>query len=428
MIVPQPAPSRRSPRPFRGRTWLAALLSLLVLVLWSRFAEPATSGAVTVEQIPSPRPAGWTVDLTGTLPAPLQAEIDRIAGAMREQGRGELAVVVIGSTGGAPHRDFATRLANTWGVGSAERNDGVLILAALDDRAVEIVLGLGLDDPAEIRTSQEIVDGEMIPRFRAGDPAGAVRAGAEAVARRLFDAALPADLGGGEAAAPQPVPAEAPPGWQGIEAVPDVPGQAAPDGLLSAVEALPPAAASSSFADLPVPLVIGLPVLAILGAVAFAVGRPRRCPRCKTRMRRLGEAEDDPHLNASEKLEEDLGSVDHRVWICPGCNEIARSSWQRLFSGYGKCPQCDVRAFARSETVEQAATYDHGGTVRIDGACRHCHHRTSTTQSTPRLQRPDDNRPSMGGRSFSSSSSGSSSRGSGFGGGRSGGSGGGGKW
>lgn len=96
--------------------------SLLVLVLGSAFAAPAASGAVTVEQIPSPRPAGWTVDLTGTLPAALQAEIDRIAGAVREQGRGELAVVVIGSTGGVPHRDFAARLANAWGVGSAERD------------------------------------------------------------------------------------------------------------------------------------------------------------------------------------------------------------------------------------------------------------------------------------------------------------------
>lgn len=41
------------------------------------------------------------------------------------------------------------------------------------------------------------------------------------------------------------------------------------------------------------PLVIGLPVLLILGAVAYAVSLPGRYSRCKTRMRRLGEAEDD---------------------------------------------------------------------------------------------------------------------------------------
>ncbi|HYH46258.1 MAG TPA: TPM domain-containing protein [Thermoanaerobaculia bacterium] len=196
MIIPQPPPLRpgpswlRSPCRFRGRTWPAALLALLVLLLWSRFAEPASPRTVTVEQIPKPPAGAWTVDVTGTLPAAVRAEIDRIARAVREQGRGELAVVVIGSTGGTPHRSFATLLANVWGVGSAERDDGVLILAALDDRAIEIVLGLGLDSPAEIQISREIVDREMIPRFRAGDPAGGIRAGAEAVARRLFKADL----------------------------------------------------------------------------------------------------------------------------------------------------------------------------------------------------------------------------------------------
>lgn len=450
MIIPQSPPSPSGPRRFRSRTWLAALLSLLVLLLWSRFAEPATPGTVTVEQIPRPPAGSWTVDLTGTLPAAERAEIDRIARAVREQGRGELAVVVIGSTGGTPHRDFATLLANVWGVGSAERDDGVLILAALDDRAIEIVLGLGLDSPAEIQISQEIVDREMIPRFRAGDPAGGIRAGAEAVARRLFKAALPADLGvkaidGSAAAEAVPVPA--------APAAPAAPDSAAPPGLLSAVEALPPAASSSSsFADLPLPLVIGLPVLLVFGAVAVAIGLPRRCPRCQTRMRRLREAEDDAHLNADEKLEEELESVDHRVWICPGCNEIARSSWPRLFSSYGKCPHCDVRAFARRETVEQVATYDQGGTVRIEGSCRHCDHRTSTTRATPRLHRPDDDAdrrsslpaaawaasssssPSSSASSASSTSSSSpagsssSSSGSGFSGGSSGGAGGGGKW
>lgn len=183
-------PARRKSRLFAGPACLAALF-LFLLALGGCRPESAAR-PITVEQIPKPRPGSWTVDLTGTLPESTRSEIDRIAQAVRDQKRGELAVVVIGSTGGAPHRDFATRLANLWGVGSAERDDGILILAALDDRAVEIVLGLGLDSPAEVQTSQEIVDREMTPRFRAGDPEGALRAGAEACARRLFGATLPA--------------------------------------------------------------------------------------------------------------------------------------------------------------------------------------------------------------------------------------------
>ena len=47
-------------------------LILLPLLL----AAPA--GAVTVEGVPTPRPAGWTVDLTGTLRAEDVQALDRL--------------------------------------------------------------------------------------------------------------------------------------------------------------------------------------------------------------------------------------------------------------------------------------------------------------------------------------------------------------
>jgi hypothetical protein len=40
---------------------------------------------------------------------------------------------------------FATNLFNAWGIGDAERNDGVLLLVARDDRLVRIELGAGYD-------------------------------------------------------------------------------------------------------------------------------------------------------------------------------------------------------------------------------------------------------------------------------------------
>ena len=87
-------------------------------------------------------------------------------------------VVVVPTTAGEPHRRFATELFNRWQLGNAARNDGLLLFVALGDRKSEIILGDGLDTPATRASAQRIMDGTMIPHFRAGRPARAILDGA----------------------------------------------------------------------------------------------------------------------------------------------------------------------------------------------------------------------------------------------------------
>ncbi len=161
----------------RSRT-IAALLLFL-------FAA-ASAHPITVEDIPTPRPAGWSVDRTGRIPPATLKEIDRLGDEVKAKTGAELAVVVVGSLQGAASRDFAVRLFNTWGIGDPARNNGVLIFAALDDHKAEVVLGSGIDNAETRRTSDEIMQSEMVPRFRAGDPAAAVLIGAKEHARRVL--------------------------------------------------------------------------------------------------------------------------------------------------------------------------------------------------------------------------------------------------
>lgn len=161
---------------------LPAILSLSSLSL---LLAALPGHAVTIEQIPSPRP-GWTVDLTGSLtPETIQA-LNRLGDEVKRQTRGEMAVVVVGTIDGADPHEFATRLANTWGIGDRDLDNGLLLFAALDDHAAEIVLGTGIDRPETRKACEEIMQGEMVPRFRAGDPSGALLHGATAAARRIF--------------------------------------------------------------------------------------------------------------------------------------------------------------------------------------------------------------------------------------------------
>src|SRR5262245_9633897 len=75
---------------------------------------------------------------------------------------------------------YATNLYNEWGIGNRGSNRGVLILVSVRDRKLRIATGAGLgnmDGPA-----RQVIDGTMVPRFRAGDMSGGIAAGVEAVA------------------------------------------------------------------------------------------------------------------------------------------------------------------------------------------------------------------------------------------------------
>ena len=206
-----------------SRFVLALLLGLVACT------ARATAGEITLEEIPTPRPGGWTVDLTGTLPPERLAELNQLGDQIKEKTGAEMAVVVVSSTGGVDAHEFATRLFNAWGIGERGKENGLLVFAALADHKAEIVLGRGLDGETGRRESEAVMQGEMVPRFRAGNPAGAVVLGALACARRILHVS-PISNGlestpettFSPAPAPQPQPEPAPSAQTSYQAPDDV--------------------------------------------------------------------------------------------------------------------------------------------------------------------------------------------------------------
>lgn len=416
--------------------------SCLVLSLLLSLSLASTARAVTVEQIPSPRPAGWTVDLTGTLSPERLTELDRLGDEVKSKTGAEMAVVVVSSTDGVDAQAFATRLFNTWGIGQRGKGDGLLVFAALADHRAEIVLGRGLDDERNRRESATVMQENIIPRFRAGDPAGAVVQGALGCARRLLGVS---PLLGEVETIPEvssssaPIQAPAPPSLPQPEPFPYVPPPTPPQA--------PAYVYKASSDGIGVPGLIGMGILgSLLLVVGLFVIRDPRCPKCKEKMTQLDEQADDAYLQPSEKVEERIGSVDYQIWVCPACGERKKRRGSAFFSRYQTCPECGAKTLSStSRTVEQA-TYHHGGLVEVQQTCANCSYKNSYTRSTPMLEdrssysasssssasslfsssSPSSSSSSTSSSDFSSSSSSSSS--SGFSGGDSSGGGASGSW
>jgi uncharacterized protein len=374
---------------------LAALLTLLALA-------GSAARAVTVEQIPSPRPTGWAVDLTQTLSPARLDELNRLGEDVKAKAHTELAVVVVPSTDSVDAHDFATRLFNYWGIGDPASRNGILVFAALNDRRAEIVLGGGLDTEEGRRESRTVMQQEMIPRFRNGDPSGAVVLGALACARRILGVSPlveGVETPPGMAATPAPVPSDRTTTYTDSGGIPHT---VPPEGSQAQQTFYtPPRAQSSEDGG----GMMGLAWLGLLGALGGTVGyvvlRTPRCPKCKQKMTMLDEQADDAYLEPSEKVEERIGSVDYQIWSCPACGELKKRRGSSFFSRYTTCPECGAKTLSSESTTLQEATYSHGGEIQVDQSCANCSYRNSYIRYTAQLVRQEE-------RTYSSSSSSSS--------------------
>lgn len=398
-----------------------AALCCLVAPLWSADLSTLTD----------PRPASRIVDTVRVLGdgdrSRLAAEIDRI----RQEHGGELMVVAVDTSGGAVLRQAGTALFNRWRIGRTVRDDGVLLVIAMEDRRCEIILGNGVDSDAQVEASQRIFDEDMKPRLRAGDPGDALVVGAQAIARRIYGLS-----GDPTPSAPRVERVALEPTSPGASLSPEasLPFDSAPSPMPSTSSPPPPLRVSHRRSEPQGPAVSGI-ALIVGGIITAVVGgfgtrlwlrhRSRRCPNCRMPMQRLGEAVDDQYLTSGQRAEERVGSVDYDVWACTGCDHVITLRWGAIFTRYSACPGCQAKTRSSRSTTLQAATYTSGGLVRVDESCSHCQWKNSYTRTTPRLQR-SSNRGFRGG--FGGSGGGRSGGFGGSGGGRSSGRGGGGGW
>ena len=151
-----------------------------------------------------PAPDGFVVDTAGVLSAPVEASLERELSAYSLRTTNQVAVLVVRSLDGQTIEDYATALFNSWGIGQRDKDNGVLVLVAVDDRQDRIEVGTGLEDVVTEHRAQLILDNVMRPALRQEDYAAAVTRGERAVRAFLGDrsvaAAAPASgdvFGGG---------------------------------------------------------------------------------------------------------------------------------------------------------------------------------------------------------------------------------------
>lgn len=121
------------------------------------------------------------VDAIGQVSAEVETQINRELISFQQSGGPQVAVAVVKTTGSASLENYSIDLARSWGIGDKEKDNGILILIALEDRTLRIEVGSGVEGELTDVMAGGIVDSIMLPRLRASDVNGAIRDGARAV-------------------------------------------------------------------------------------------------------------------------------------------------------------------------------------------------------------------------------------------------------
>lgn len=156
------------------RTLLAGLAALLIAGCADETEAPA-----------APPPAleltGRVVDAADILSPEFESEMAGRLEAFEDSTLVQLVVVTSPDLKGADIADYTRDLGNAWGIGDKDRDDGLILLVAPNQRQVRIAVGLGLEKTVTDHEADVIVQRELLPRFRDGDFEAGIDAGVDSL-------------------------------------------------------------------------------------------------------------------------------------------------------------------------------------------------------------------------------------------------------
>ena len=175
--------------PLLFRTLARGLMPALLLALWLPFA-PLGAWAQGVQAVP-PLTA-HVMDSTGTLSAEQRDALDAKLTAFEKARGAQVVMLLVPTTQPEDIAAFAQRVGDSWKIGRKSIGDGLLLVVAKNDRTVRIETTKALEGAIPDLAASQIIETAITPRFKQGDFAGGLDAGADQIMARITGEKLPA--------------------------------------------------------------------------------------------------------------------------------------------------------------------------------------------------------------------------------------------
>ena len=176
----------------------------LVFILFIAIAS--TVQAQEEPGVPSYR--GYVNDFANVIEPSDESAIEALARELDTKTTAQIAVLTIPTTKPLAIQQYSVAVFDKWGIGTKAKDNGVLILMAVNDRKVWITTGYGLEGAIPDATASQIVNQIMLPQFKQGRLSKGLLLGSAAVAQlaaKEYDVELTGTAGYAKAIEVRPV-------------------------------------------------------------------------------------------------------------------------------------------------------------------------------------------------------------------------------
>lgn len=159
---------------------LSGLIVALLATLWL-----ATSPAFAQSAPDFPPLTGRIVDNANLLSPEAERGLTTTLEALERDTTDQLVIVTVSDLQGYEIEEYGYQLGRTWGIGQAQKNNGVLLIVAPNDRKVRIEVGYGLEPVLTDALAALIIHNDILPSFRDGRYERGITLGVGAINEQL---------------------------------------------------------------------------------------------------------------------------------------------------------------------------------------------------------------------------------------------------
>lgn len=136
-----------------------------------------------------PRPVGYVNDFAKVISDNLRAKMEAIASEVEQKTGAEIVIATVRTTSGIDIHDYSVEMFTKWGIGKKGKDNGVLIVAAIDDRRVWIKTGYGLEETLPDADASQIYRSILRPQFVRGEYGLGLLSAVQVIAGKIADRA-----------------------------------------------------------------------------------------------------------------------------------------------------------------------------------------------------------------------------------------------
>lgn len=370
-------------------------------LLYLLIAIVNTGMAYTVDEIPNVHVKNrlrYVSNPDGILSRHTVARADSIIQGIWDKTTAEVVVVAVKTIGNDDIDTFATELFTKWGIGKKDNDNGLLLLIVTDQRKAVIRTGYGMEGVVPDIIAGRVIHDDMIPHFKEGDYNSGV---IEALRKLEYVITTPGATEELKSQYENDAKAQTQDwmmtylGFAGVVTI----------GLLiwfiislwkagsldllekyRKLEKLKLPMLMCCFLCLGMPLLLYIILIYTLKHWRL---KPRVCPNCENKMRRLDEVHDNEYLTPAQDMEERYNSIDYDVWLCDACGETDILPYVNKQLKFTVCEQCGARMYTlKADRILRSATPDREGEgVRIY-SCLNCGKTSTVPYTIPTTSAP----------------------------------------